>query len=138
VALSGIIPLLFVHYTTAPFVNYIHLRLPPFARQSHEHLLRYSRSLPKTATVDITTMNSIGKPRVSRVEVGDLHPIKSALSLANYSRSVKENALRRPWYAKKPVRQFAVLEGFGKTREAGIWENVAASIKRFQKRSISK
>jgi hypothetical protein len=125
--------MIFVSYTTAPFVNYVHLRLPQFARISRENVLRYSKSLPRNATLEITTMNIIGKPRVSRVGVADLYPIKRRLSLANYARDTKEKAAKRPWWAMKPVKEFAILGGFGRTREDGVWENVAKSIKRFHR-----
>jgi hypothetical protein len=75
-------------------------------------------------------MNIIGKPRVSQVEVANLYPIKRRLSLANYARDIKGKDSRRPWWAVKPVKEFAILEGFGQTREQGVWENVANCIKR--------
>ena len=130
--------MIFVSYTTAPFVNYVHLRLPQFARVSRENLLRYSKSLPRNATLEITTMNVIGKPRVSRVEVADLYPVKGRLSLANYARDMKGKDLKRPWWAMKPVKEFAILGGFGRTREEGVWENVANCIKRFYRAPAQK
>ena len=66
---AGLVPVTVIAYISSPFVTYIHLRLPIFARQSHEMLLRYSKTLPKTAELDITTMNFIGKPRVTRVKM---------------------------------------------------------------------
>jgi len=122
--------MIFVMHTTAPFVTYIHLRLPEFARQSRENLLRYSRHLPRNATVDITTLNMIGRPRVSRVGVGDLHPVGSRFSISNYARGAKNEEMKRPWWVARPIKQFAILGVRGRSREEGVWENVARSIKR--------
>jgi len=122
--------MIFVMYTTAPFVTYIHLRLPEFARQSRESLLRYSKHLPRNATIDITTLNIIGRPRVSRMRVADLHPVRSRFSITNYSRGAKGEEMKRPWWAARPIKQFAILAGRGRSREEGVWENVAKSINR--------
>ena len=122
--------MVFVTYTTAPFVTYVHLRLPEFARQSRENLLRYSKHLPRKANVDITTLNLIGRPRVSRVGVHDLHPVRSRLGITNYARNVKDEDMKRAWWAARSVKQFAILQGRGKVREEGIWENIERSTKR--------
>ena len=37
---AGLVPVTVIAYISSPFVTYIHLRLPIFARQSHEMLLR--------------------------------------------------------------------------------------------------
>ena len=136
--LSGLIPMIFVSYSTAPFVNYIHLRLPPFARISRENVLRYSNSLPRNAMLEITTMNIAGKPRLSRVEAADLYAVKRRFSLANFAQSTTRKDAKRPWWAMKPVKEFAILGRSGRTREDGVWENVAKSIKRFNRDSPRK
>jgi hypothetical protein len=128
--------MIFVALTTAPFVTYIHFRLPEFARQSRENLLRYSKHLSRTATIDITTLSMIGRPRVSRVSLGDLHPIKSRFSIANYARTAKDEESKRPWWAAKPIKQFAILGGRGRLREEGVWENVARSIQKSQEKRL--
>jgi hypothetical protein len=130
VVLSGLIPMIFVTYTTAPFVTYIHLRLPEFARQSRENLLRYSKQLPRNATVDLTTLSVIGRPRVSRIAVADLHPVKSRFTITNYARDANAEDAKRPWWTPRPIKQFAILEGSGRAREDGVWENVARLIQR--------
>lgn len=122
--------MIFVMYTTAPFVTYIHLRLPEFARQSRENLLRYSKNIPRNTTIDITTLNMIGRPRVSRISVGDIQHVASRYSITNYARSAKDEEMKRPWWAGRPIKQFAILAEHGRSREEGVWENVARSIKR--------
>ncbi|GJD02914.1 hypothetical protein ColKHC_11739 [Colletotrichum higginsianum] len=76
-AACGIIPLLFVAYTSAPFVTYIYLRLPPYARQSRALLERYVRTLPPTAQLEIGTMGLATRPRTTLVTAADLRPVTS-------------------------------------------------------------
>jgi hypothetical protein len=131
----GLVPLIFVSATTSPFATYVHLRLPNFARLSRENLERYSKSLPKDAILDITTMNVVGKPRVSRLEVCQLRPVQRRFSLANYTRTIPASATKRPWYASRPIREFAILDGVKGVKDSGIWENVARCIQRLEEKS---
>lgn len=128
VVLSGAIPMLFVAYTTAPFVTYVHLRLPLFARHSREIMTRYSRSLPKDAALDITTMNFVGKPRVNKIKLSELYPTKERFGIANYARDTKVLNSKRPWWMGKAVRIFGIRGGAGRTRGKGVWETFAKGI----------
>ncbi|THC99714.1 hypothetical protein EYZ11_000764 [Aspergillus tanneri] len=70
--LGSAIPMVFVAYTGAPFVNFVHLALPVFARQSREKTIQYAKNLPPTATLYINTMKiSTGSFQTS-VRLGDL------------------------------------------------------------------
>lgn len=130
VILSGLIPVLFVSYISSPFVNYIHLRLPAFTRKSHELLMRYSKSPPKDAQLEFTTMNLVGKPIVTRVKAGELYPTKERFGLANYAHDTKRAGGKRPLWAGKPVRQFGVHGSRGRIPESGVWDNIAMVLKR--------
>ncbi|KAI5921119.1 hypothetical protein F4810DRAFT_385809 [Camillea tinctor] len=107
-ALSGIIPLAFVAYTTAPFVTFIHLRLPPYARQSKELLARFVKHLPPDTELEITTMNFLAKPRISKVKISDLKPSKSRFGLVSLTRDTKAENAKRKWYQPRAVGQFSV------------------------------
>jgi hypothetical protein len=119
-----------VAYITGPFVNYIHLRVPAFARNSREMLMRYSKSLPKDAELDITTMNFIGKPRATRVKVADLRPADQRFGLANYARDAEEANAQRPWWMGKAVSQFGVHSGRTKIMGGKVWENIRRTIEK--------
>lgn len=134
VVLSGIIPMLSVAYMTSPFVTYIHLRVPQFARNSRDMLIRYSKTLPKDAELDITTMNFIGKPRVARVKVAELHPVKERFGLGNYARETDKINAKRPFWMGKANRLFGVHSTRSKVKEEGVWENVKFSIENNRKR----
>lgn len=118
--------MVFVAYITGPFVTYIHLRLPAFARQSREMLTRYAKSLPKDAALEITTMNFIGKPRVTRVKITDLYPVNGRFGMANYARDIK--SIKSPWWAGKAVRQFGLHSSTSRVMGGEIWENIAKRI----------
>ncbi len=73
-----------VAYTTAPFVVFVHLRLPAYARHPDRALLRrFVRSVPPATLLDVTTMNLAGRPRVATVTVGDLVPARERLGIVN-------------------------------------------------------
>lgn len=124
VLLSGTIPMIAVAYLTSPFVTYIHLRLPAFARNSREMLHRYAKSLPKEAALEITTMNLIGKPRLFQVKIADLHPMKQRFGMANYARHSKIPS----WWARKGPSQFAIHSGTSKIKEGEVWKLIAKRI----------
>jgi hypothetical protein len=106
----GLIPALFVAYTTAPFVTHILVHLPPSARVSRVQLERFVRTMPSTTQLTVTTMSVIGKPRYSVMMAGDLVPATRRLGLVNYVRdAAAENANRR-WYMFPAVRKFFVQE----------------------------
>lgn len=126
--------MLSVAYMTSPFVTYIHLRVPAFARNSRDMLIRYSKNLPKDAELDITTMNFIGKPRVARVKASELHPVRERFGLGNYARDTGKINEKRPFWMGKANRLFGVHSTRSKVKEEGVWENVKASIEKNRKR----
>ncbi|OKL63803.1 hypothetical protein UA08_00042 [Talaromyces atroroseus] len=67
IVIGGALPLAFVSYTTAPFVNNIYLHLPIFARKSRETALEYVRNLPPSAEVSIRTMKITTIPRTTQI-----------------------------------------------------------------------
>ncbi|KAH6657383.1 hypothetical protein BKA67DRAFT_555136 [Truncatella angustata] len=131
-ALSGVIPLLFVGWTTSPFVLLVSMRLPPFARTSEQHLKRYLSKLPADTALEISTMSLIAKPRVSRVLLSELRPKNQRLGIVNYVRDTStENAVRK-WYHFRAVSRFSIQTN--KTKgPLWFWESVQESIKRNQR-----
>ncbi|MCJ1405303.1 hypothetical protein MMC11_008530 [Xylographa trunciseda] len=132
IVVGGAIPLLFVGYTTKPFVNYVHIRLPIFARQSQEHLLRWSKTIAPDTEIDMTTMRFFGLPRVSRMQVADLRETKrSTLSVANLARvpAQSDSAKKRPWWAGKEVMRFYIGHNERKGSESAIWPSVLEAIR---------
>ncbi|RFU74797.1 hypothetical protein TARUN_7449 [Trichoderma arundinaceum] len=114
VALCGLIPLIFVAYTTSPFVTHIYIHLPPAARTSRPVLERFIHgALPPSTELTLTTMSAIAKPRYSTMQAGHLHPAKRRFGIVNYVRDAKdamaENETRK-WYNLRAMTKFGVQE----------------------------
>lgn len=110
VALCGIVPIIFVAYTTAPFVTHIHIHLPPAARTSRNVLERFVRATPPSTQLTLTTMSFIAKPRYSTMQAGELFPARQRLGVVNYVRDTsKENASRK-WYMYRAVGKFYIQD----------------------------
>ena len=106
-------PLFFVAYTTAPFVTFVHVRLPPWARQSKEMLQRFVEGLDNptkapSMELELTTMSFLSKPRVSRVAVSELRPTSARFGIVNYTRDVAAQNAARPWYHFPAVANFSI------------------------------
>ncbi|RYP65212.1 hypothetical protein DL770_009039 [Monosporascus sp. CRB-9-2] len=126
---SALVPLVFVAYTTSPFVSFIHIRLPPFARQSEEMLRRFVQSLPPKTELDITTMSFIAKPRLSKVAVSDLRAANKRLGIVNYTRDTAAENAARKWYMFPAVGNFSI-QGNKMPRLPWVWEHVANTLAR--------
>lgn len=126
-------PLALTTLTTAPFVTYVHLVLPAWARASAPRLHRYAAALPSTAQIDITTLRFVF-PRVTRVAGGELSFSNGVAGVGPLTlrRNVPEAAAAgRKWWAWKPLKRFYVAGmGGGKIAEQGVWEAVVGSIAR--------
>lgn len=103
VIIGGAIPMIFVAYVAAPYVNFIHLALPAFARKSRENAIHYAKDLPPTAMLFLTTMRFNTIPRQTAVRLGDLTAEK------DLTRPVSFRNLRpapRPWWAGRSPTQY--------------------------------
>ncbi|KAI1378822.1 hypothetical protein F4677DRAFT_380866 [Hypoxylon crocopeplum] len=129
--LSAIVPLLFVTYTTSPFVSFIHMRLPPFARHSEDMLRRFVRTLPPTTELDVTTMSFIAKPRVSRVRVADLYPARRRTGIVNLARDTAADNAARKWYMYRAVSDFNAQSNTV-PRAPWVWDGIMDIIRKRQ------
>lgn len=89
-------------------------------------------ALPLRATVNITTMNLIGKPRITKMPVSELYLLDrpKLLGGANYVRRRRNAADGRRWWMRGDVKEFCIKGGDGGVREKGVWENVARGIEK--------
>jgi hypothetical protein len=83
--------------------------------------------------VDITTMNFIGKPRVSRMKLGELYPVKERFGLVNWKRDLDGVKGERKWWMGKKRCFFGVYEGMSKVREKEVWEGVRGAVEKNRK-----
>lgn len=100
---GGALPMIFVAFTSAPYVNFVHLALPAFARRSREAAVHYAKDLPPTAMLYINTMRFNTIPRTIPVRVGDLVADQHTLRPVAF-RNTKP--IERPWWMGKPTNQF--------------------------------
>ncbi|KAJ8126497.1 hypothetical protein O1611_g7140 [Lasiodiplodia mahajangana] len=123
-SLCAVVPLVFVAYTTSPFVMFIHMRLPPFARQSEDILRRYVRTLSPQTELEITTMSFISKPRVSMVKLSELSPVNKRLGIVNMTRDTAVENAARKWYRFRAIGNFNVQRESGTIRAPWAWETI--------------
>lgn len=123
VIFGGAIPMIFVTYTTAPFVSYVHIKLPAFARRSQDQLMQWVKNLPRNTEIDMTTLRFSGRPRVSRMPLSDLKETKARLGVANLAR-VSNSSInsKRPWWKGKEPDLFYVAHDSTKGRKSAVWQ----------------
>ncbi|KAL3473440.1 hypothetical protein BJX99DRAFT_198518 [Aspergillus californicus] len=131
VIVGGALPMLFISYTAAPFVNFVHLALPISVRRSREQAIQYAKQLPPTATLYINTMKFTTIPRQTVVKLGDLVPDKAPVRPVTF-RNIAPAPL--PWWRGKPLRQFFTAEKSKPGRESTtfypeLWEDVYKQIR---------
>lgn len=140
--------MVFVAYATRPWVIYMHVQLPHYARRSQEILARFSRTLPPDTKLEITTMHFTGRPRINVLTAAELTPYtRSRLGIANLARLPITSPPRklkappgrkRPWWqrswwwrviaTRKPLTRFYVGPAAGRTKNNGVWENILTCI----------
>ncbi|KAH7018364.1 uncharacterized protein B0I36DRAFT_335833 [Microdochium trichocladiopsis] len=149
---SAVIPLAFVAWATSPFVTFIHLRLPPYARQSEDMLRRFitaqlgsaaaksptrgisgrsavAGGLTGETELEITTMSYIAKPRLSVVRLEELKPVRKRLGIVNYSRDTTAENARRKWYMFPAVASFSIQETSNTMPKVPwVWSKIAERI----------
>ena len=123
VIIGGAIPMVFVTYTTAPFVSYARIRLPSFARRSREQLARWISKIPQNTEVYLTTMRFSGRGRVTRMLLSDLKQTKARLGVANLARipGAAEESHGRWWRPKEP-RFFYIASESAKRGNSKVWQ----------------
>ena len=130
VAAAGAVPLLYVTYYAAPFVAFVHIKLPIFARRSREQLLKWAQTVPPNTEVDLTTIKSYGSLRVSRMPISELHPTKARFGIQNLVRVPHLPSTRkRPWWAPKERNLFFVGNDRRKTVETAVWQKALRQIR---------
>ncbi|CAG8228272.1 unnamed protein product [Penicillium salamii] len=99
---AGSLPMLFISYTAAPYVNFVHLALPAFARKSREAAVQYAKELPPTAVLYLTSMRFNTIPRQTAVRIGDLVPTKDLVRPVTFEHL--KPAPRRWWQGRAPTQ----------------------------------
>lgn len=131
---ASAVPLIYVMYYASPFVAYIHIKLPIFARRSREQLLKWAQSIPSNTELEMTTIKSYGSLRTTRMPISELRPIKARFGIENLAR-VRSNLERtsispkRPWWAPKAQTLFFVGHERRKSVETVVWQKSLEQIR---------
>ena len=141
VLVGGTVPFLLVAFTSRPFVTWIHLALPNFARQSPKTALEYSRNLPGNAVLHITFMRSTALPGTVEVSLADLVPTRSLWRPMTFE-WLGNRADKGKWYRPNPTT-FYVKPRTGTGKEMrdtipGIWENIYKRIVGIESGAVSR
>ncbi|EFQ99808.1 hypothetical protein MGYG_02820 [Nannizzia gypsea CBS 118893] len=131
IIIGGAIPMLFVSFTAAPFVNQVYLSLPAFTQQSREHLRAYLNKIPRNATLNVETMKFNFYPKRTLVSVSDLVPRTSMVRPVSF---MNINPQPRPWWKGKDQVFFFAPEKSRPAKSTArflpeIWEQVFTLIK---------
>jgi hypothetical protein len=123
--------MLFVSYTAAPFVNFVHLALPISVRRSREQAIEYAKNLPPTATLYINTMKFTTFARQTEVRLNQLVPDKSPIRPVTFR---KQNTEPLPWWRGKALSQFYATEKSKPGKQSTtfypeLWEHVYNQIR---------
>ena len=128
--------MLYVMYCAAPFVAYVHIKLPIFARRSREHLMKWAQNIPPNTEVDLTTIKSYGSLRIARMPISELHPIKARFGIENLVRVPQfHSTKKKPWWAPKERKLFFVGNERRKTVETAVWQKALGQIRNLQEQS---
>lgn len=118
--------MVFVTYTTAPFVTFARIRLPLFARRSREQLATWIQKVPRSTEIYLTTMSFSGRGRVSCMLVSDLKETKARLGVANLARNPNsEIGYRKEWWRTKEPYLFYIADDSAKGGKAKVWQTSA-------------
>lgn len=135
-AAAGAVPLLYVTYAAAPFVAFVHIKLPIFARRSREQLLKWAPNIPPNTEVDLTTIKSYGSLRISRMPISELHPTKARFGIENLVRVPHSPPTKKkPWWAPKERNLFFVGNDRRKTVETAVWQKALGQIRNLREQN---
>ncbi|KAL8719028.1 MAG: hypothetical protein Q9225_003909 [Loekoesia sp. 1 TL-2023] len=131
VIVGGAIPMLVVMRATAPFVTYVHLKVPFIARRSKEHLSKFVEKVPQNTEIDLTTIGNFGWPHVYRMPLAELRKAKYMFSAANLRRVPLSSSqpARRPWWKGSLPMKFYVDNERVRLRGSTPWQRVWEQLK---------
>ncbi|KAI5777839.1 hypothetical protein EDC01DRAFT_380509 [Geopyxis carbonaria] len=86
IIIGSIVPLIFVQTLSPPYVTHAYIHLPPWAQYSKKHLIAYVKQLPRDATVQLATIRWFGRPKLTTMKLGELHPQRRRWGCVNLVR----------------------------------------------------
>ena len=129
-AVAGSVPFLYMSYYAAPFVAYIRIHVPLFARSSTEQLLRWSKNIAPETEIEMTTVKSYGGLRDSGMRLSELRPTRALFGIQNLYRVPKSSSPSKGrWWTPKKQLKFYVGNPRSKTVESGVWQKALSQVR---------
>lgn len=105
--------------SSPPYVTHAYVHLPPWAAAGKQSLMRYLERLPRDAELDLATIRWFGRPKVSRVRLGDLRPCSRRWGCVNTVATSHPKQRERLFYvdwnrSPAPVAQPEAIGEIGK------------------------
>lgn len=122
--------MIFVSYTAATYVNFVHLELPIWARGSIAEAMQYAKDLPASARLFINTTGPNLIPRQTEVQFGKLVPDSAMLRPVTFR---NKDPVPLAWWQGNTLQQFYTAEKMktgnpSRTFQPGLWEHVYRQI----------
>lgn len=112
-------------------VIWMHLKVPKAIGTNRTELLKYARSIPSTAEINVLTMAPLGNARATKTTLGELRPEKRRFGLVNYVRDTTRENAERKWYHFRAVGKFKIEDGVvadARSLEKWPWYTIRAAL----------
>ena len=120
----------FVAYTTAPFVLFVHLHVPPFARQSHDILQRFVNTLPPKSQLHLATMSFLTRPRHTTAALQEFGHVKRRLGIVNYAKFAEAKGDTGKRGPRLVAREFNIQGSNRGVEGAWVWDAIKEKVSR--------
>ena len=127
------IPLIFMALYSRSFVISVHLRLPLHARATPVNLVEFTKNIPASCKMDISTMRLVPVPKVQQVRIGDLRKVTprfgSIVNLELLDTTTSTGTLSKiqpqsKGFWTKPMKKFCVGENKLSAQKVVIWDRI--------------
>ncbi|KAI5813777.1 hypothetical protein BZA77DRAFT_356811 [Pyronema omphalodes] len=100
IVVGSFVPLVMFQWLSPPYVTHIYTTLPTWATANKSNLFSYLSRLPKDASLEMATIRWFGRPKLTKITVGDLEFKRARLGCVN--------TISRPTFEDKKGNVFYV------------------------------
>lgn len=132
--------MLAVWYMTSPMVMWMHISIPKKFVSDPAQIQRFIKLNASNVELAITTMGPLGKARITKLPLKNLHREKRRLGLVNFVRDATRENAKRPWYQFRAVSQFKIEDGLlynKKAKEKWMWYKIQEASKPKSSKSVN-
>ena len=93
--------------------------------------MKWAQSIPPSTEIDLTTIKSYGRLRVSRMPISEMRPTKARFGIENLIRVPHfPPTKKKPWWAPKQQDLFFIGNERRKTVETAVWQKALETIRK--------